>query len=56
VIFVVLLGAALALRLGGSRLRVAHLARGQAGRRFPIAVALYLPRGPTAPVLQVFRL
>jgi len=56
VIFVVLLGAALALRLGGSRLRIAHLARWQAGRRFPTAVALYLPRGPTAHVLQVFRL
>lgn len=56
VIFVVLLGAALALRLGGFRLQVAHLVRWQAGRRFPTAVALYLPRGPTAPVLQVFRL
>jgi hypothetical protein len=56
VIFVVLLGAALALRLGGSRLRVAHLARWEAERRFPTDVALYLPRGPTAPVLQVFRL
>lgn len=56
VIFAVLLGAALALRLGGFRLRVARVTRRQAGRKFPTAVALHLPRGPTAPVLQVFRL
>lgn len=56
VIFVVLLGAALVLRLGGLRLRVAQVVRRQAGRKFPTAVAPYLPRGPTAPVLQVFRL
>lgn len=56
VIFVVLLGAALVLRLSGFRLRVAHMVRRQAERNFPTAIAFHLPRGPTAPVLQVFRL
>lgn len=56
VIFVVLLGAALALRLGSSRSWVMHAVRRRAGQNLPTAVAFHLPRGPTAPELQVFRL
>lgn len=56
VIFVVLLGTALVMRLADSRMRADPTICRYARRGFPTAVAFHLARGPTAPALQVFRL